>query len=269
MKYQFKDESSDRKYYTIIPNYILNHSSAIDKAIYIDIKRKAGENGRCFMAEQTMCKRNGIGKKQLHKSLKYLIEHKWIKFVGMTPAKTRPIKTYVILDIWKKNVDFYHNQKISPKSILSKDKVQKEKDSVPKSSKIRAESNSIRRTNIKEEPIKKKSKYSSLFDLSEKDFQEIAKKYNVGISFVRSSFDDLENYCGAHGRRYKNYRRALMNFVKKDAQKNGAKKKSIVLTSAYKQEITMSPEERVKSLKKLDEVRKKLTDNLVLDKKKK
>jgi len=54
MKYKIKDESNDRQYFTIIPNYILNHSSAIDKAIYIDMKRVAGENGRCFMTEKTM-----------------------------------------------------------------------------------------------------------------------------------------------------------------------------------------------------------------------
>jgi len=111
--------------------------------------------------------------------------------------------------------------------------------------------------------------YKSISDLTEKDFQEIAEKYNVGITFVRSSFDDLKNYCGAHGRRYKNYRRALMNFVKKDAQKKGGIKRTPTPPPAYEHESNMSLEEREKALIKMGEVRKKLTDNLVIDKREK
>jgi len=33
-------------------------------------------------------------------------------------------------------------------------------------------------------------------------------------------FEKLQNYCVAKGRRYKNYRRALMNFVLSDVQRN-------------------------------------------------
>jgi len=263
MKYKIKDESNDRQYFTIIPNYILNHSSAIDKAIYIDMKRVAGENGRCFMTEKTMCKRNGIGDKTLHKSLKYLIDHKWIEFVGTTPSKTRPIKTYKILDVWKKNSDYFQNKKIPSESGLSKDTLPKKGDTRPKQDMIPVQSGGIRRTLNKK--IKKKKKYTSLSDLKEKEFEEIAEKYGVLVSFVRSSFDDLENYCGAHGRRYKNYKLALMNFVKKDAQKKGVKfsqvKKDLPIT-----DIEMTEEQRKKALKKLDEVRKELSGKLSFDK---
>ena len=155
MEFKIIDESNDHKYFTIVPNYILNHSSGIDKGLYLDMKRMAGENGLCFMTEETMCKRNGIGKKQLHKSLKYLLGHKWIKFVGMTANKTRPIKTYKINDIWKLNNDFYNNKKIPSQRAVSKDTVCKEKDTDQKSSMIPPESICIRRTNNKEELIKK------------------------------------------------------------------------------------------------------------------
>ena len=113
-----------------------------------------------------------------------------------------------------------------------------------------------------------KGKYSSLSLLSEKDFQEIAEKYNVGITFVRNSFDDLENYCGAHGRRYKNYKLALMNFVKKDAQKKGVKA-SVVQQAPPITDIEMTEEQKEKALKKMAEVRKTLAVKLSFDKSKK
>lgn len=145
MEIKIEDGSNDKKYFTVIPNYILNHSSAIDKAVYIDMKRAAGENGLCFMTEKTLCKRNDIGRQALHKSLKYLMEHKWIEFVGITGGKTRPIKTYKINDIWKENNNFYENEKIVSETALS---TSKEKDSVQNSTKIVSE------TALEEEPYK-------------------------------------------------------------------------------------------------------------------
>lgn len=59
--------------------------------------------------------------------------------------------------------------------------------------------------------------YSSLESLKENDFQEIAEYYKVPLAFVKSKYDDLYNYCGSKGHRYKNYRLALMSWVKKDS----------------------------------------------------
>ena len=149
MECRFKDETNDRKYFTIIPNFILNHSDAVTKALYLDIKRAAGEDGRSFMTEETMCRRNKVGEKRLHRALKYLLEHKWIEFVGMTPGKTRPIKTYKVNDLWKKNIEFYTKEKISSKSGLSKDTRRKQKDTRQKQDKIPARSRGIRRSPLR------------------------------------------------------------------------------------------------------------------------
>lgn len=46
--------------------------------------------------------------------------------------------------------------------------------------------------------------------------QEIATKYDTSEAQVRKSADDLVNYCKAKGKRYKNYKAALINFVKSD-----------------------------------------------------
>jgi len=63
------------------------------------------------------------------------------------------------------------------------------------------------------------TKESSLYQLDDDYFQLIANQYNVPIVFVRSKFDDLVNYCERTGRKYKDYKAALRNFVKEDALK--------------------------------------------------
>lgn len=59
--------------------------------------------------------------------------------------------------------------------------------------------------------------YRSLKNIQKEDIQDISDKYQVPISFVKSKLDDLELYCSSKGKRYKNYKSALMNWVKRDA----------------------------------------------------
>lgn len=60
-------------------------------------------------------------------------------------------------------------------------------------------------------------KTREVFILSDLDFQKISEDYHVPISFVLSVWDDLQNWCLAKGKRYKNYNAALRKWVKKDA----------------------------------------------------
>ena len=100
---KIKDESGDKKYFTILPNYIANHSTANDQALYFQMKRYAGESGECFATQETLTEKLGIGIKAYNKSLNYLIKKGWVEFVGLTGGKTRPIKTYKINNILKLN----------------------------------------------------------------------------------------------------------------------------------------------------------------------
>lgn len=110
-KFTIKDDSGDRKYFTIIPNFIANHSTANDQALYFQMKRYAGENGECYASEKLLKDRLGIGTKALKKSLKYLTDHKWISYIGDKIAPSngglQKRKSYVVNDIWKMNNDFY------------------------------------------------------------------------------------------------------------------------------------------------------------------
>ena len=66
----------------------------------------------------------------------------------------------------------------------------------------------------------KKERGFSREDLTEEILKEIAEKYEVSLSFVKSKLDDLDNYTAAYGKKYKNYKAALSNFVKLGVLKN-------------------------------------------------
>lgn len=57
----------------------------------------------------------------------------------------------------------------------------------------------------------------SLDDIGEEDIKKIAEDYQATEAFVRSKIDDIKNYCDSTGRRYKDYKATLRNWVKKDA----------------------------------------------------
>lgn len=63
------------------------------------------------------------------------------------------------------------------------------------------------------------NKFSSIKEITQIEFQLIAKEYQVPLSFVVSKFDDLQNFCLSKDRVYKNYLAALRNFVKQDSIK--------------------------------------------------
>ena len=56
-------------------------------------------------------------------------------------------------------------------------------------------------------------------ELKESEFVEIANKYNVPVGFVKTKWDDVMNYCHANDKRYSDFKRTLMNWVKRDKSK--------------------------------------------------
>ena len=69
---KIEDGSGDKKYFTIIPNYVYNHSTHWDREVYGQMKRIAGENGNCWISQEKLAKQCGISIGRLRKSLKYL-----------------------------------------------------------------------------------------------------------------------------------------------------------------------------------------------------
>jgi len=219
MEFKVIDESNDHKYFTIVPNYVLNHSSANAQALYLQLKRLAGDNGIAYPSMDYLCKKLSLSKPTIRKEIQYLIDHKWIEYITDVPVETRggvqTIKGYKVLDIWQINAEFYKGGKnktalVEPKG--GKNKSQRGEKISP-----------LIRINIKEEHkediIINPKKYSSLKDITELDLQEISEKYKVSLGFVKLQLEKLTNYCEAKGRVYKNYKSALRNFVLGDMQK--------------------------------------------------
>lgn len=109
-----EDGSNDRAYFTMVPNIVLNHSSAIDQALYMQMKRFAGEKsggGYCTASHRTLMSKLGIGPKALKTSIQYLIDHRWIENTGarkvMTDGGPQDVQVYRVNDIWRLNVNHY------------------------------------------------------------------------------------------------------------------------------------------------------------------
>lgn len=132
----FEDKGGDKKYFTMLPNIVLNHSTANDQALYCQLKKHAGENGVCFVSERNLMLKLGIGREALKKSFKYLIDRGWIKFEGlkdvMTSGGAQKTKSYSVVDIWSLNIQNYEGAArtapLTPKVQLEQHKVRLEND---------------------------------------------------------------------------------------------------------------------------------------------
>ena len=121
MKYKISDKSSDKKYFTMIPNLVVNGSSAYEQALYLTMKRITGEHGTCFASQTTLAKKLHVSQWTVSKTLIKLLKRGWIKKIGLKKTKTRPVTEYQITDIWVENVNQYK------KDILSSNKSSSDK----------------------------------------------------------------------------------------------------------------------------------------------
>ena len=139
----------------------------------MQMKRYAGENGVCYASQKTLCEKLRIATKTYRKSINYLVEHGWITHVGMTEAKTRPINTYRVNDIWKMNVDHYEEkrkEKIASESQDQKDTVPRntisnQKDTEPGNSKILSQGTTIKNKSEEEPKYQYNGKKSKLREM--------------------------------------------------------------------------------------------------------
>ena len=104
-----------RKYFTQVPNYILDNLTIWEREVYIQIKKIAGEDGTCWTSQKTLAKQCGMSINRLKQSIKSLIEKKYIKYIGKKklPSSGGLQKTneYSIIDIWELNNSFYRNKR--------------------------------------------------------------------------------------------------------------------------------------------------------------
>lgn len=111
-KFKITDESGDHKYFTIIPNYIVNHSTPYEQSIYLYMKRVAGETGTCWSSAKTIAEQLQIARNTVAKYQQKLVDRGWIKVVGTkkTGITNQETLEYKIIDLWDINNKYYQNK---------------------------------------------------------------------------------------------------------------------------------------------------------------
>jgi hypothetical protein len=237
---EIEDLSGDRKYFTMLPNYILNHSTAIDQALYMQMKKVAGENGRCFLSERTLMEKLGVGEKSLKKSINYLLKRGWIKENGFVGAQTlggiQKVKAYRILDIWKYNIQHYEGASESvPLGASESSKV------LSKGAQGASESGTNKNhTNKNHRDTRSSIEYLKF--IPQEDIQEFVARFDMSENSLKSKAEDLILYCQSKGRKYTDYRAFLLNALKKDFK---PRQKSTQIETVTQKELT--PELREKA----------------------
>lgn len=101
------DESGDRKYFTQIPNMIVNHSTAYEQSLYLIMKRLAGEGGSCYASLNWLAKKMGAHRLTVSETIKKLLKRKWIEEVEPKAVRGGKVRQFVIVDLWKLNIEEY------------------------------------------------------------------------------------------------------------------------------------------------------------------
>ena len=117
---EIADDSDDRKYFTIIPNYVLNHSTLWDQVVYIQMKKIAGESGTCWCSRKVLARQCGMSIRRLDKSITNLLASDWIKNLGTKVVNPdggeQLVNEYSIQNLWKKNIECYDSEGSAPRA---------------------------------------------------------------------------------------------------------------------------------------------------------
>lgn len=128
-KDKYVDNSGDKKYFAMIPYYIVNHSSAYEQSLYLVMKRIASEEGTCYASPKTIGKTMKVSENTVKKYRDKLVKRGWIKKTGQRQSGRtgQLVNEYEIVDLWKLNIEYYN--KVSNNDTL-KNKVSNGDDKV-------------------------------------------------------------------------------------------------------------------------------------------
>lgn len=109
-----EDKSNDKKYFTIIPNIVIDQD-ADEIALYVKMKRLAGQNGLVTAGDSELKKTLRWGHKRFTGAIRRLTAKNYIlagkKQRVSTAGGEQWKKTYKILDIWSANLNHYYKKK--------------------------------------------------------------------------------------------------------------------------------------------------------------
>ena len=188
-----KLEENRQSYYCVVPWHILNDKkiSATAKLIYAEITALSNKEGYCWASNGHFAKIFGITDNRVSKLISDLKKKKYV-YIEIDKKAGNKRFIWIRPPIGENNHRYGSKQ---PEAI--------------------GQNNHKDNTNIDntKEINKRKKKYSSIKDIKEQDLIEISEKYKVPLGFVKLQYEKMQNWVKAKGKRYKNYRRALMNWV--------------------------------------------------------
>ncbi len=101
------DESGDRKYFTQIPNIVINGSTAYEQSLYLIMKRIAGETGSCYASLNWLAKKMGVHRISVKETIEKLKKRKWIQEIEKKRIRGGQVRQFKITDIWAVNIKKY------------------------------------------------------------------------------------------------------------------------------------------------------------------
>ncbi|MCJ7443115.1 MAG: helix-turn-helix domain-containing protein [Methanotrichaceae archaeon] len=98
---------TDRKYYTMIPNMIFDIGFSIQTImLYCELKRIAGEKGKCWMSTANLAKKCDMSTGSVSESKRDLVENSFIKIKKIKCDKGF-YHEIEIVDVWLRNITFF------------------------------------------------------------------------------------------------------------------------------------------------------------------
>ncbi|MCJ7804938.1 helix-turn-helix domain-containing protein [Patescibacteria group bacterium] len=187
------DNSRDKEYFTIVPNYILNHSTADEQALYMQMKRFAGESGECFATLETLSEKLGCKEHSVRTNIEKLLKRKWIEKTGTMPGKTHPINSYRIIDLWELNVKFYKEKKrASNDDYFKKDKRREPQTTITREPQTTIEEERIIKKNLPLEKPKTSKRKDITFPKETYDKVLVIYQKLKGIKLQGSEFHPIQ-----------------------------------------------------------------------------
>lgn len=216
-KFNIKDESQDKKYFSIVPHFITNHSTLAERGFYLTLKRIAGEGGTVYYSARDLGRMCGISDDTVYRLLESLLQRNWIKIAGKIPTGHKPRRTYSIVDLWKKNIDFYNKKDKNRTGAVNKQKTAQGRISKPqeKDTKEEKDKEEINTSEILPEGKSRSSSKKSRNKrncrcplLLKEKYPQLVAKYPNGhaecTEFINSIQDEYKN-----GRKFVNYAKQL------------------------------------------------------------
>lgn len=109
------DNSGDRNYFTMVPNFVAHKLKSLDLALYFQLKSFAGVKHVSYPGNKLLMMRLGVTRHTLHSALRRLVDAGLIKqsdnVKQSTSGGSQMFRSYEILDVWDKNTDFFREQR--------------------------------------------------------------------------------------------------------------------------------------------------------------